>query len=72
MCQFSFSKHKFLLLLLSCISTAITTQSQTIQNPQPTWWFGASAAANFNVYRGTTQMLKKTLPLLQLFTKEVA
>src|SRR5688572_8095174 len=68
MYQFSFSKHKFSLILLACISTAISTHSQNVQQP-PTWWFGASAAANFNFYRGTTQMLNENLTTPTAFHK---
>lgn len=36
---------------------ALTSQAQDIERPQPKFWFGASAAANFNFYTGTTQTL---------------
>ncbi|HUR11956.1 MAG TPA: hypothetical protein VM012_11330 [Flavitalea sp.] len=68
MYQFS-STNKFFVLLLACFSSAIATQSQTNPNPQPKWWFGASAAANFNTYRGTTQMLNEGLTTPTAFHK---
>jgi len=69
MYQFSLSTHKFFVLLLACFSTAIATQSQTNQNPQPKWWLGASAAANFNTFRGTTQMLNENFTTPTAFHK---
>ena len=42
-------------LILVCAHASIFAQE--VQRTQPTWWFGASGAANFNFYYGTTQML---------------
>jgi len=42
--------HSMLLL-----GMATTTQAQVIERPEPKFWFGASAGANFNFYTGTTQ-----------------
>jgi outer membrane protein OmpA-like peptidoglycan-associated protein len=36
-------------------------QAQDAMYTKPTWWFGAAAGANFNFYRGTTQMLNEDL-----------
>lgn len=44
-------------MLLSLFATSI---AQDIERPQPKFWFGASAAANFNFYSGTTQTLSTT------------
>jgi outer membrane protein OmpA-like peptidoglycan-associated protein len=54
-----------LLLLLACI----TVQAQTITRNRPVWWFGQSAAANINQYRGTTQMLNESLTVPTAFHK---
>lgn len=35
---------------------------------QPTWWFGLSGAANFDFYRGTTQILNNDLTSKYAFT----
>lgn len=46
------------LLLGAFILTGIQTlQAQEYKYTRPSWWFGASAGANFNGYRGTTQTL---------------
>ena len=55
----------FLLLFLA----GSTVQAQTVARTQPTWWFGASGAANFNFYRGTTQMLNQTVTTPTAFHK---
>ena len=56
-----------LFLLLFLAGTNI--QAQTVARTQPTWWFGASGAANFNFYRGTTQMLNQTVTTPTAFHK---
>jgi outer membrane protein OmpA-like peptidoglycan-associated protein len=50
-------KSKKLFLPLILVGLAAASQAQEIQRPQPKFWFGASAAANFNFYSGTTQRL---------------
>ncbi|MCW3073133.1 MAG: outer membrane protein OmpA [Flaviaesturariibacter sp.] len=46
------------LLMTGAVATAQTPQpAQTAARVQPVWWFGQSAAANFNNFRGTTQVL---------------
>jgi len=63
------SKQNFGLLLFALLSTGITTHAQTVKPPQPVWWFGASGAANFNFYRGTTQMLNEGVTVPTAFHK---
>jgi outer membrane protein OmpA-like peptidoglycan-associated protein len=45
------------LFLVPVLLTATIASAQTTKRVQPKWWFGESAAANFNFYRGTTQVL---------------
>ena len=63
------TKRKYSLLILLLIFAGTTLQAQTIQRTQPTWWFGVSGAANFNFYRGTTQMLNQTVTTPTAFHK---
>lgn len=63
------TKSKYSLLILLLIFAGTTLQAQTIQRTQPTWWFGVSGAANFNFYRGTTQMLNQTVTTPTAFHK---
>lgn len=62
------SKQK-LALLLVIISSAICANAQEAQVKQPKWWFGESIAANFNNYRGTTQMLNNDITVPTAFHK---
>lgn len=63
------SKQKFALVFLMLIFAGLTGQSQTETRTQPKWWFGASGAANFNTYRGTTQVLNQSLTVPTAFHK---
>ncbi len=56
----------FILIALLCLSTQTSVQAQEVQYSNPSWWFGAAAGANFNFYRGSTQVLN------QNFTAPVA
>jgi outer membrane protein OmpA-like peptidoglycan-associated protein len=49
---------KLITCMLMIIMAGTTVKAQTTQ---PTWWFGASGAANFNFYDGTTQRLTSSL-----------
>ncbi|MEO6230434.1 MAG: outer membrane beta-barrel protein, partial [Ferruginibacter sp.] len=69
MLQYHISKQKFTLLFAALIFTAITGNAQQAKRPQPVWWFGESGAANFNKYRGTTQMLNSSLTVPTAFHK---
>lgn len=62
-------KQKFALVFLMLIFAGLTGQSQTETRTQPKWWFGASGAANFNTYRGTTQVLNQSLTVPTAFHK---
>ena len=64
MLQFHISKKKFATVFLMLIFAGTAVNAQKVKRTQPVWWFGESAAANFNFYRGTTQILNndKTVP----------
>ncbi|MFC4231243.1 OmpA family protein [Parasediminibacterium paludis] len=63
------STNKILIVMLSFLLIGFTTNAQTIKRVQPSWWFGESGAANFNNYRGTTQMLNQNLLVPTAFHK---
>lgn len=70
MLQFQTAIQKFSIILLMFILAGITGNSQKkVKEPQPVWWYGASVAANFNSYRGTTQMLNENLTVPTAFHK---
>ena len=69
MLQFQTAKQKFSIILLMLILSGLTGLTQKEKQTQPKWWFGASAAANINVYRGTTQMLNENLTVPTAFHK---
>ncbi|RWY47851.1 OmpA family protein [Mucilaginibacter gilvus] len=57
---------KAIIFLLMVIMAGTTVKAQTTQ---PTWWFGVSGAANFNIYNGTTQHLTNSLTAPTAFHK---
>lgn len=61
MLLFHTSKHKLATALLLLLTAGTTIHAQDAKPKQPVWWFGASGAANFNFYRGTTQKLNNNL-----------
>lgn len=63
------SNRKAALLFFTIVFAGITGHSQKVERSQPVWWFGESAAANFNTYRGTTQMLNEKLTVPTAFHK---
>src|SRR6476661_265570 len=67
--QHNTANKKFAFLFLSLLVTATAGNAQKVKRAQPTWWFGESAAANFNTYRGTTQMLNNNLTVPTAFHK---
>jgi outer membrane protein OmpA-like peptidoglycan-associated protein len=69
MLQYHKSKQKIALTFLILIFAGITVDAQKIKRSQPVWWFGESGAANFNHYRGTTQMLNSSLTTPTAFHK---
>ena len=62
-------KQKLPLLILGLLLTASATKAQQVKRSEPKWWFGESAAANFNFYRGTTQVLNEDLTVPAAFHK---
>ncbi len=70
---FNSAKQKFAVIFMLIIFAGLTGHTQQVTtkaaNPQPTWWFGVSGAANFNNYRGTTQMLNPGLTVPTAFHK---
>ncbi len=69
MLQYHITKQKFSILFLMLIFAGITGHTQKVERAQPVWWFGESGAANFNYYRGTTQMLNQSLTVPTAFHK---
>ncbi|MEO7802868.1 MAG: OmpA family protein [Ginsengibacter sp.] len=63
------TKQKFTSLFMMLLLTGITGYSQKVKSTQPVWWFGESAAANFNTYRGTTQVLNNSVTVPAAFHK---
>jgi outer membrane protein OmpA-like peptidoglycan-associated protein len=61
--------NRLCVLLLLLLATAKPTQAQDIQRPQPKFFIGASGAANFNFYTGTTQQLNSTVSAPSAFHK---
>lgn len=58
---------KFLLFLFVLIGS--TGLAQNLKRTEPKWWFGLSGAANFNTYRGTTQLLNQSITVPTAFHK---
>ncbi len=63
------SIQKITLAMLMLLLVSITTNAQTTKRIQPKWWFGESGAANFNNYRGTTQVLNENMMVPTAFHK---
>jgi outer membrane protein OmpA-like peptidoglycan-associated protein len=53
------SLKKYIFIALVCIVSQTSVQAQEVQYSNPSWWFGAAAGANFNFYRGSTQVLNE-------------
>ena len=62
-------KQKSSFLFLGLILAGSTIKAQQVKRTEPKWWFGESVAANFNFYRGTTQMLNESLTVPTAFHK---
>src|SRR5579863_1606720 len=69
MLQFHIIKKKFPIIFMMLIFAGVAGNAQKAQQTQPVWWFGESAAANINNYRGTTQMLDDNLTVPAAFHK---
>lgn len=65
-------KHRIFFLLLITVMMGKQSNAQTEPRVQPVWWFGESGAANFNFYRGTTQVINKDLTVPTAFHKGYA
>ncbi len=62
-------KQKFTLIFMMLFFAGISVNAQQVKRPQPVWWFGESGAANFNTFRGTTQVLNNSLTIPTAFHK---
>ncbi len=60
------NKNKIGKLLIPMMMVSLALTSQT-QRPQPKFWIGASGAANFNFYTGTTQTLNSSVKVPTAF-----
>ena len=69
MLQFYIAKRKFAIIFLMLLFAGLTGNTQEVKSSQPIWWFGGSVAANFNYFRGTTQMLNEDLTVPTAFHK---
>ncbi len=74
MLRFQNSRQKIAVMLFASLIGGLTGHSQNQTRnlpirPKPVWWFGASGAANFNTYRGTTQMLNNEFSTPAAFHK---
>lgn len=69
MLQYLISQQKKAFLFGLIILSGFSLNAQTVKRVQPAWWFGLSGAANFNTYRGTTQMLNSNLTVPTAFHK---
>lgn len=69
MLPFKIANQKIAILFLSLLFAGSTGRAQNVNPTQPVWWFGASGAANFNFYRGTTQVLNNSLTVPTAFHK---
>jgi outer membrane protein OmpA-like peptidoglycan-associated protein len=69
MLHYHTAKRKFTIIFLVLLFAGMTAGAQAIKRTQPVWWFGESGAANFNYYRGTTQMLNSSVTVPTAFHK---
>lgn len=69
MLQTHISKYRFTFLLMVLVCTGLSGIAQTEKRTEPKWWFGLSGAANFNTYRGTTQLLNESITVPTAFHK---
>jgi outer membrane protein OmpA-like peptidoglycan-associated protein len=69
MLQYHIAKRKFTIIFSILLLAGLTGNTQEVKSSQPVWWFGGSVAANFNYFRGTTQMLSEDLTVPTAFHK---
>jgi len=63
------NRTKMISAITMMLAIIISNESLKAQERvQPTWWFGLSGAANFDFYRGTTQILNNDLTSKYAFT----
>ena len=57
------------LIISTFILTGIQSslQAQEVHYTKPSWYFGVAGGANFNFYRGTTQVLNSALTVPSAF-----
>jgi outer membrane protein OmpA-like peptidoglycan-associated protein len=67
--EFYIAKRKFAIISSMFLFAGLTGNTQKVDSTQPVWWFGGSIAANFNYFRGTTQMLNENLTVPTAFHK---
>ena len=64
-----YSRYIFSALLLAGLTISTSTDAQQLKRTQPKWWFGESAGANLNEYRGNTQALTGSFTVPTAFHK---
>ncbi|MEO7530827.1 MAG: hypothetical protein ABIS69_05430, partial [Sediminibacterium sp.] len=69
MLHFHTAKQRIAFLFMVLIFAGTTGNAQIVQRVRPNWWFGVSGAANFNTFRGTTQVLNNSLTIPTAFHK---
>jgi outer membrane protein OmpA-like peptidoglycan-associated protein len=69
MLQYHIATRKFAIVFSMLLFAGLTGNAQKVDSSQPVWWFGGSVAANFNYFRGTTQMLNENLTVPTAFHK---
>lgn len=62
------TKH-FIAFIFILTAVQASLQAQVTENTKPSWWFGAAAAANINIYSGSTQELNAGLTVPTAFHK---
>src|SRR5580704_18265241 len=67
--EFYIAKQKFAIIFSMLLFAGLTGNTQNVDSVRPVWWFGGSVAANFNYFRGTTQMLNENLTVPTAFHK---
>lgn len=66
-----YNTHMKHLIVFILILTGVhgSLQAQVTDYTKPSWWFGAAAAANINLYSGSTQQLNSALTVPTAFHK---
>lgn len=69
MLRYHTGKKRIGIVCLMLTFAGMAGHAQKEPRVRPVWWFGESAAANFNSYRGTTQLLNNNLTVPTAFHK---